>query len=90
MSKQNIGDLNVKVIRWMTVVLAVGVLAVPGVMFLKSFQPRGKEPTPPPRPKVVAARPAPDGGFHKISPDEQVIFLDAVPLPAAKPTGKRK
>jgi hypothetical protein len=88
MSEQNLGDLNVKVSRWLTAGLAVAVVAMPTLLLWKGSQPRGKEPVPPPRPKAVATRPAPDLGFTKISPDEQVIFLDAVPLPAAKPSGK--
>jgi hypothetical protein len=86
MSEQNLGDLNVKVTRWLTAGLAVAVVAMPTLLLWKGSQPRGKEPVAPPRPKTVATRAAPDLGFNKISPDEQVIFLDAVPLPAAKPS----
>lgn len=77
MSKSNIGDLNVKIIRWMTLLLAVGVLLVPGIMLYQGMQPRGKEPTPPP--KKERPRPAPTREFQKIHPDEQVIILQPPP-----------
>lgn len=86
MSEQNLGDRNVIITRWLTGGLACFVLLMPVLLLWKGSQPRGKEPAPPPRP--AKARPAPDLGFTKISPDEQVIFLDAVPLSAER--GKAK